>query len=377
AVILGYLLAALLVAVVPTPLAMPRWLALHLLFLGAASNAIVAYSAHFAEALLHARPAGDPWRVAQLVGLNAGVVAVLTGVDGRYPIAVGVGAALVAAGVLGGAGRLARLARRPLAGRLRAVVWFYVAAAAFLAAGAMSGALLETGVAGHSGRAGYLVAFHAHVNLFGWIGLSVLGTSFMLWPATLRTRMAPNAPRIAQRVLMLCGVGLGLAAAGLLVAHPVLAAVGMTGYAAGVGLSLGPFTRALVQRRPHDMASGSLAAATSWLLGTVCWDVVALAEAGRRVELIADRLAPILAAGLVAQVLVGALSFLLPVLLGGGPAGNKRMATTLNHAWVARLSATNLGVLAAVLPLPESRAPSRGTEFLGARVSYLVWVSSP
>ncbi|MHB8341413.1 MAG: multicopper oxidase domain-containing protein, partial [Mycobacteriales bacterium] len=198
-----------------------------------------------------------------------------------------------------------------------------------------------------------------------------LGTMFTLWPATLRTRMAPNAPRIAQRVLMLCGAGLCLAAVGLLVAHPVLAAVGMTGYAAGVGLSLAPFTRALAQRRPHDMASGSLAASIGWLLGAACWDVVALAEAGRNVELIADRVAPILAVGLVAQVLVGALSFLLPVLLGGGPAGNKRMATTLNNAWVARLAATNLGVLAAVLPLPGPVRTIGYAAALGALGSFL------
>jgi len=348
-VILSYFAAALVVAAAPYPVAMPRWLALHLLFLGAATNAIVVYTAHFAEALLHARPAGRRSVRAQLCGLNAGVLSVLTGVDGHYSVLVVIGAVLVGAAVLAGAARLIGLARRSLAGRLRATVWFYVAAAGFLTAGATSGALLGTERAGM--RSAYLVTFHAHVNLFGWVGLTVLGTLFMLWPAALRTRMAPDAPRVARRVLAACVAGLSLAAAALLAAHPAVAAVGMAGYTAGVVSFLGPFARAARQRRPRDMASWSLAAATGWLLASLLWDIAALATAGQHVDRIADRLAPLLAVGLVAQALVGALSFLLPVLLGGGPAAGKRMATTLNRAWPARVVLTNLGVALTLLPL--------------------------
>jgi nitrite reductase (NO-forming) len=348
AVILTYLAAALVVAVAPQLVATPRWLALHLLFLGAATNAIVIYTAHFAETLLHARPAGAGWVRVQLFGLNVGVLSVLTGVDSHYRAPIVIGAALVAAAVLAGAARLIQLARHSLAGRLRATVWFYVAGAGFLAAGATSGALL--GAAGVGMGSAYLVTFHAHANLFGWVGLTVLGTLFMLWPAALRTRMAPDAPRVARRVLTICVAGLSLAAAALLAAHPGVAAVGMAGYTAGVVLFLDPFIRAARQRWPHDMASWSLAAATGWLLASLLWDITALATAGPHVDRIADRLAPLLAVGLVAQVLVGALSFLLPVLLGGGPAAGKRMSATLNRAWPARLALTNLGAALTLLP---------------------------
>ncbi|MHB8339868.1 MAG: hypothetical protein ACYDB7_01695 [Mycobacteriales bacterium] len=64
---------------------------------------------------------------------------------------------------------------------------------------------------GHPGR--YLVLLHAHVNLFGWVGLTVLGTLVMLVPAALWTRMSPAAQRATQRTLVACAVGLTVAAA--------------------------------------------------------------------------------------------------------------------------------------------------------------------
>jgi len=342
------------VAAAPRLVATPRWLALHLLFLGAATNAIVVYSGHFAETLLHARPAAGRWQVLQLLGLNAGVLAVLAGVAAGQHASVLAGATLAAAVTSASAGRLGRLARRSLAGQLRPTVWFYVAAAGFLVLGAATGALLGTGHAGGDRSAAYLVTLHAHVNLFGWIGLTVLGTLFMLWPAALRTRMAAGAPAAACRTLACCGGGLLLATAGLLARHPGYAAAGMAGYATGIGFSLDPFTRAVRQRRPQDAASGSLAAATGWLLAATVWDVAALASSSAHIDTVANRLAPTLALGLVAQVLVGALSFLLPVLLGGGPAGAKQAARLLNRAWPPRLLLTNIGILLSMPPLPTA-----------------------
>ena len=50
----------------------PEWLALHLLVLGAATNAVFVWSRFFAQALLHARP-GSERPVAAAAGvLNAG-----------------------------------------------------------------------------------------------------------------------------------------------------------------------------------------------------------------------------------------------------------------------------------------------------------------
>lgn len=45
------------------------------------------------------------------------------------------------------------------------------------------------------------------------------------------------------------------------------------------------------------------------------------------------------------QVLTGALTFLLPVTVGGGRAGNRRLTEILEFAWRSRAALGNAGVL--------------------------------
>src|SRR5687768_10199796 len=63
-----YALAAAGASVVGDPT--HRWVAVHLLLLGAASNAILVWSRHFAQALLHARLGSERAAVARLAGFN-------------------------------------------------------------------------------------------------------------------------------------------------------------------------------------------------------------------------------------------------------------------------------------------------------------------
>jgi nitrite reductase (NO-forming) len=76
------------------------WLALHLLLLGAVTNAIVVWSEHFAAALLHTRPVGDGIALARVALLNLGVLAVLAGVHGGHRALVAGGAGLLGAVVV-------------------------------------------------------------------------------------------------------------------------------------------------------------------------------------------------------------------------------------------------------------------------------------
>ncbi|MEU8403559.1 hypothetical protein AB0C28_51010 [Nonomuraea sp. NPDC048892] len=69
--------------------------------------------------------------------------------------------------------------------------------------------------------------------MFGWVGLTVLGTLFTLWPTVLRTRM-PDETRRASRVgLRLAAPGLAVAVAGLLADRQWVALAGLAAYAAG------------------------------------------------------------------------------------------------------------------------------------------------
>ncbi len=52
-------------------------------------------------------------------------------------------------------------------------------------------------------------------------------------------------------------------------------------------------------------------------------------------------------------MLLGALSFLVPVVLGGGPLAVRAATAGLERAWPARLTITNAALLLCVLPVPS------------------------
>lgn len=349
----GYLIAAGGSLAAYAVLPMPRWLALHLLLLGAVTNAIAVWSEHFTVALLHAPEPGVRGFVLRLVGLNVGVLAVLTGVAaGRWPALVWAGAVAVVVVVLSQGAVFAWRIRGAVGARLGFVVWFYVAATVAVAVGAGLGAALATGLlVPAGGDAGYHLA-HVHLNLLGWVGLTVVGTELTLWPTVLRTRMVDGVLPAAKRVLALCGAGVAVAAAGFLADVRALAAAGLALYAAGLLVALDPFVRTLQRRRPHTAASWMLGASMLWFVAVVLADLAAVALPGllAAAEPAIDRLVPVLVAGFVCQVLVGALTFLLPVVLGCGPAGNAELGALLERGWRLRLAALNGGVLLLALP---------------------------
>ena len=358
-VVSGYLVAAAVVVAAHGFVRMPQWLALHLLVLGAASNAVFVYSRHFAQALLHVRPGSERAAHLRLALLNVGVVGVLCGMsEGLTWLAVG-GAGCVVGAVGAHAGSLVGMARAAtLAGRLRVVVWFYVAGGvALVVGGALGGVLASDAVSSERWEQGLRLA-HAHLNLLGWLGLVIVGTQFMLWPAVLRTRMAEEAPVVARRALRATAGGLGVAVAGLVLtavsdAGHWVAVVGMVGYTAGVGCSLVPAVREARVKPPRSAAPVALLAGNAWLIAALLVDVVGLVRgADAADDLLGRLLVPALGIGAVAQILVGALTFLLPVTVGGGPVGNRRMTSVLTYGWVPRSVVGNVGILTLLVPVP-------------------------
>jgi nitrite reductase (NO-forming) len=355
AVVAAYLLAAAVVVAAHAVVPVPEWLALHLLVLGAATNAVFVWSRFFAQALLHARPGSERPAHLRLDVLNIGVVAVLSGItSGLVPLAI-VGAALVVGAVIAHAGSLLAMTRSsPLAGPLAVVAWYYVAAGAALAAGGTLGGVLAADSVRSPGLDAALVLAHAEVNLLGWLGLAIIGTQFMLWPMVLRTRMSDDAPRVARRVLVLTAGGLAVTVAALL-ASPYLActhwlaAAGMGAYLAGTAASLLPAAREMRARPPHTAPAWALLAGTAWLVAALTADIAGLAAGlGPAGQVLGRLLIPVLGVGVVGQILTGALTFLLPVTAGGGPAGNRRLTGILERGWRTRAILGNAGVLALV-----------------------------
>jgi nitrite reductase (NO-forming) len=213
--VIGYLAAGGVTLLLGQRVAGGGWLALHLVLLGAATNAIVVWSEHFAAALLRAPPVSERVATGRALALNLGILGVLGGVHtGRSALAAG-GACLAGVVVVAHALGLARRIGRALPGRLGGTVWFYVAAAAALLAGMGLGLWLAGGVAGSADGYRALRLAHVHLNVLGWVGLAVVGTEFTLWPTVLRTRMVPGVERAVRWSLPALAGGLAVAAAGL------------------------------------------------------------------------------------------------------------------------------------------------------------------
>ncbi|KQX69365.1 multicopper oxidase domain-containing protein [Angustibacter sp. Root456] len=367
AVVLVYVVAACAAVVAHGALPMPRWLAVHLLLLGGATNAIVTWTEHFAVALLRARPASRRWSAARLVALNVGVVGVLCGVSADVP-ALTVGAAvLLTAVVVAHASALAVVWKRALMSRFARTVGYYLTAAGALVVGITLGVLT---VMAHRGSWGLsavhdeLHAAHVHANLFGWVALTVLGTLFTLWPTVLRTRMVDGVMADATRSLWLTAVGLAVTVGALVAGQRLVAAVGMLPYVGGVLLALRPFVATWRRKAPHDPAAWSLAASVAWLAVGAATDVVLLAASGDLDAYLGrlDAVVPGLAVGFVLQVLVGALTYLVPVMRGGGPLQVRETIAALSPGWVVRVTALNVGAVVLVaaaladLPAPVTTA---------------------
>lgn len=352
--VVAWLALALLAVAAGETLPVAHWLAVHMFLLGAVTTAILIWSEHFAVALLHAEVPDGRWSAARLGAANLAVAGLLTGVWAASPVVTAVSATLLVAAAVAHLVTLVRLGRGALGGRLKPVVSYYRVATAALIAGAVLGGLLATGGAVGPDRYAGLRLAHIHVTLLGWIGLPVLGTLFMLWPTVLGVRMAERTTKVSRWVLWLTGSGLLVAVTALALGWRWPAAAGLALYVEGAALAVNLLVRTVRGGRPVSAAAAwMLAAATCWLLIAVATDLawlvarpLAAAQAG------IDALLPVLLVGFVAQILMGALTYLLPVVLSSGPRDRAAIRAVLERGWPARLVAFNTGVVLTALPLP-------------------------
>ncbi len=345
--------SAIVVALVHPWVPLPRWLMLHLLLLGAVTHSILVWSRHFAEALLHL-PNGD--RVIETRRLllhNAGVLGVIGGqLSGTWTLTL-LGAAAVVGAVTWHAADLLRGMRRALPGRFAGTVRHYVAAACFLPVGATLGVLLarSPGDPWHT----RMLLSHISINLLGWVGLSVVGTLVTLWPTMLRTRIAPDAEATSARALPVLVGSVALTATLALVGPPRLVAVGLAGYLLGLLLAAQPLVHIARRTPPTAFAPLSVGASYVWLVGSLAALTYGTATADSWPEVASSLgwLVPFFAVGFGAQVLLGALSHLLPVSLGGGARPVRAAERAINSAASLRVTTTNAALLVCALPVPS------------------------
>ncbi len=352
-----WLLGIVVVSLAHPYIPAPRWLMIHLLVLGAAGHSILVWSRYFADTLV--RLPATPRRVQsqRLLAFNLGVLLVVTGVPGSWWWLVIIGALGIAVAVGWHVMNLVGGLRTGFASRFASTIWFYIAAGALL----VVGVTLGTWLAAHPGEPLHsrLQLAHVAVNLLGWIGLTVLGTVVTLGPTMLRTRIVEGAEKHARQALPVLLAGIALVVAAAWADVVVLVPVGLMLYALGVSLVAWPLVRTVRRKPPVSFPTWSLAAGMVWLIGLllalvveVAWDVSysgSWVDVGESFE----QLTPYLAAGFVAQVLLGALSYLIPVVMGGGPAAVRAANRDLDAGGALRVSLTNLGLIVCVLPVPS------------------------
>jgi len=350
----GWLLAGLVVAIAHHWIDDADWVLLHIVLLGALTQAIVVWSWHFAQTLLHASnaPGGRRHQTWRLALLNTGAILVLVSVPVHAWWVTLVGGTVVA-GAAGWHGwALWRMLGHALPARFRISVHYYLASAVSLMTGASLGvwlAHLDDGPL-HS----RVLVAHALTNILGWVGLTLIGTLLTLWPTMLRTAMDDRALRWTRIALPVFGAALLVAVGGALLGWAWAAASGVGVYLVALVLWGRTLWTPFRRRPPSEFAPASVAAGLLWLavaLGWVGWD---LATTTSDWTVLDDTLiwpAGSLAVGLL-QVLLGASSYLLPSVLGGGPSVVRASQAWLNRWWVARVATANACLLLWVLPTP-------------------------
>lgn len=331
------------------------WLMVHLLLLGALSTAILIWSQHFADTVLR-RPArgGRLSMGVRLTVHTIGAGTVMAGIIRPWWPAVLLGGILIAANAIFHAISLVGQMRGALPARFAPLVRYYIIAAAALVVGVTLGVVMaRSGIAGDTHDR--LFVAHIGFNLLGWVGLTVVGTVVLLWPTVLHTRVREGTDRVARRALPLLAVGLLLLGAACLFDLRVVVALAISIYLVGLGQVMIELVHHARQSPPITYAGWSIGAALAWFIVCVLmFGIVVVAapswgQAGDRL----GSLIPVFVVGFAAQILLGALSYLLPVVLGGGPEAARVSARELDRASTFRVLVVNGGILLYLLPMPS------------------------
>lgn len=350
------------------------WLLVHLVVLGALTHSMFVWTEHFARAIVHApaRPDDRRRQRLRLGTLALGALAVFVGVPSGWWWLTVAGATAVVAAVAWHAAHLAGLARRALPFRFRVVVRYYLAAGACLSVGATFGAILARGL--DDEWHGRLLIAHTMVNLLGWVGLTLAGTLVTFWPTLLRTRMDDRADRLARQALPLLVAGLVVLPTGALLGFQPLALAGLALYAAGVAWWGRALWRPLWRKPPAEFAPASVGAALVWAAAALVGTGILLATARTWADVtngFVPGLVLMFVAGFAAQLLLGALSYLIPSVLGGGPSVVRAGGAWFDRFATVRLTLANAGLVAWLLPLPPMATTTAAVVVVAALASFV------
>ncbi|MDO5739021.1 MAG: multicopper oxidase domain-containing protein [Ornithinimicrobium sp.] len=350
-----WMILAVLVALAHPFIAESRWLMVHLVLLGALTHSIMVWSTHFTQALLKTRPGLDDRKMQsrRLILLLIGTSMTLVGVPTAQWWLTVIGASLVSVAVLWHGVQLWRRLRAALPVRFRITIRYYLAAAICLPVGAGLGATLALGL--DDATHGRILLAHTMVNVLGWIGLTVTGTLLTLWPTVLRTQITPKAEGRATQALPGLITALVLLVAGALVDLRWLSLAALGLYAVSLLWWASAVLAPVRTKLPREFAPASVGLALIWWLVGIGYLLVRLATTATWADF-ADgfgQTSAIIVVGFAAQLLSGALSYLVPSVLGGGKTVVRAGQKWLDRWATARLVTINAGLALSLLPIPS------------------------
>lgn len=353
--IIWWLTIAAVMTLIHPFVAESRWIMVHLITLGVLTHSVMVWSLHFTTALLHTRADFEPAsNIDRRLGLlQVGVVMVLVGVPTTWWWLTVAGAVLVSGAVLLHGWALLRRLRAALPGRFRVTVRHYVAAAIALPVGAVFGAALAWGLP--DPWHGRLLMAHTTTMLLGFVGLTALSTLVTLWPTMLRTRMAPQAERLSVRAFPLLVAGVVVLVTGALSGLRAVAVLGLVIYLAGVVVTGTAMVRTGIRKPPVSFPALSAAAAMCWfvaaltLLGVRMWSYDTFGELAGNYGVVTA----MFVVGFGLQLVLAALTYLLPSVLGGGPRVMRAGMARIEKWGIWRFTVTNAGLLVCLLPVPS------------------------
>ncbi|MFT0762487.1 hypothetical protein VRY54_05430 [Actinomyces sp. F1_1611] len=335
------------------------WTTVHLITLGVITNAILQWSWYFSRSLLRLPPSdkhSGAHQTARQVLFNLALVELVAAMWLASPVGAVIGATAIGLIVAWHVVALVLAGRSALAARFAVIIRYYTASGAFLVVGTIYASLLTIVLLSPNPPAelvrlqGGLTVAHALVNGLGWVGLTIAGTLVTLGPTALRTRMADGAVTRAVQILPVLIAALLVATVAATFGLLALAGLAILVYAAALVWGIGmPLLQVAVRKPLAEYASWNFAAGILWFAVGLVWLAAELAWApGADTFRESSRLVVgILGVGGVLQILIGALSYLLPVVVGGGPTPVRVGNTTLQVAGGLRLAVRNAGLLLA------------------------------
>ncbi len=331
---LGFAIVAVAWSVYVLAVGGPWWGPLHAFLAGTVLLAISGASQMFTITWSSTVPPRRVISSTQRWLLIAGVGLGLVGVGLDVPGLVWLGGAAAVAGVAMLGWVVYSAVRKSLNRRFDLSARFYLTAFAAGAIGITLGTLMGTGVIGDLLTSARLV--HAHINLMGLVGLTIIGTIPTLLPTTAYSPAVSGREAVVAWWMALGGSA-GIAI-GVLV--PRMVGVGTLLIASAGGFILAGILLRLWAKGRHKTAFLQISAGTTWLIAWAAADGISVAVEGTMTHFSGWTAAVVLAG--VGQVLAGSLVYLVPVLKGSPFVANRRIMEA--RPWLSLISVNTAGL---------------------------------